>query len=150
MEKPEALLYDRHAYGNGLDIFTFDDYIENGNLEGVKNVLAALFANITYTLESDPFEHYFQSVIYLVFTLLGKLTQCEMHMFSGRIDCKVETKKYIYLFEFKRDETAESALEQIESNEYALSFIADSRKLYRIGVSFDSTTRKLADWKVKE
>ena len=62
----------------------------------------------------------------------------------------METKKYIYLFEFKRDETAESALEQIESNEYALPFIADSRKLYRIGVSFDSKTRKLADWKVKE
>ena len=136
--------------GNGLDIFTLDDHIENGRLNDIKNVLTALFANITYTLESAPFEHYFQTVIYLVFTLLGKLTICEMHTFSGRIDCKVETKNYIYLFEFKRDDTAEAALKQIETKEYDLPFSADQRKLYKIGVAFDSQTRKLVDWKVAE
>ncbi|MCR5609615.1 MAG: PD-(D/E)XK nuclease domain-containing protein, partial [Lachnospiraceae bacterium] len=112
--------------------------------------LISLFANITYTLESDPFEHYFQSIIYMVFTLLGKFAQCEMHTFSGRIDCKVETKNYIYLFEFKRDDTAESALSQIDSKEYALPFITDSRKVYKIGVSFDSKSRKLIEWIVME
>ncbi len=68
--------------GTGLDIFTLDEYVENGQLEDIKNVLVALFANITYTTESDPFEHYFQSVIYLVFTLLGKFTKCELHTYS--------------------------------------------------------------------
>ena len=97
-----------------------------------------------------PFEHYFQSVIYLVFTLLGKYALCEMHTFSGRIDCKVETKDYVYLFEFKRDDTAKAALEQIESKEYTLPFIADTRKVFRIGVSFDSATRKLVGWEVGE
>ena len=136
--------------GNGLDIFTLDEYIEKGQLDKVREVLAALFANITYTSDADPFEHYFQSVIYLVFTLLGKYVICEMHTFSGRIDCKVETRDYIYLFEFKRDESAETALAQIKSREYALPFAADSRKLYIIGVSFDSATRKLTGWKVEE
>lgn len=109
-----------------------------------------MFANITYTLETDPFEHYFQAVIYLVFTLLGKFAQCEMHTCTGRIDCKVETRDYIYLFEFKRDDTAEAALSQIDAKDYALPFKADSRKLYKIGVSIDSASRKLADWKVVE
>ena len=136
--------------GNGLDIFTLDDYIENGQLDSVKDVLTGLFANITYTLETDPFEHYFQAVIYLVFTLLGKFVQCEMHTYTGRVDCRVLTRSYIYLFEFKRDSTAKAALEQIDSKDYALPFAADSRKLYKIGVSFDSKTRKLADWKVAE
>ncbi len=136
--------------GNKLDIFTLDEYIENGQLDQVRNVLTALFANITYSQESDPFEHYFQSVIYLVFTLLGKFSLCELHTYSGRIDCKVETGNYIYLFEFKRDDSAEAALDQIDSKDYALPFIADSRKLYKIGVSFDSASRKLVDWKVRE
>ena len=136
--------------GNGLDIFTLDEYIENGQLDQIRDVLTALFANITYTLDSDPFEHYFQSVIYLVFTLLGKFTECEMHTYTGRIDCRVLTRDYIYLFEFKRDETAEAALKQIDNKDYALPFVADSRKLYKIGVSFDTASRKLVGWEVGE
>ncbi len=134
---------------NGLDIFTLDDYIENGELDEIKNVLTALFANIPYTSADTVFEHYFQTVIHLVFTLLGKYTLCEMHTFSGRIDCRVLTGDYIYLFEFKRDETAEKALQQINDKEYTLPFAADNRKLYKIGVSFDSEKRILSDWKVE-
>ena len=136
--------------GNGLDIFTLDEYVENGQLEEIRDFLSALFANITYTSEADPFEHYFQSVIYVVFTMLGKLTLCEMHTYTGQIDCKVETDHYIYLFEFKRDESAKTALEQIESKDYALSFRSDSRKLYKIGVAFDSESRMLSDWAVAQ
>ena len=135
---------------NGLDIFTLDEHIENGELDEIKNVLTALFANIPYTSADTVFEHYFQTVIYLVFTLLGKYALCEMHTFSGRIDCRVLTSDYIYLFEFKRDETAEKALQQINDKDYTLPFVADSRKLYKIGVSFDSEKRILADWKVEE
>ena len=135
--------------GSGLDIFTLDEYVENGDLDKIKDVLVSLFANITYTIKEDPFEHYFQSVIYLVFTLLGKLTLCEMHTFTGRIDCKVETRDYIYLFEFKRDDTATAALKQIDDKDYALSFSADSRKIYKVGVSFNSESRMLAGWEVK-
>ena len=134
--------------GNKRDIFTLDEYIETGNLDRIRDFLTALFANITYTVEADPFEHYFQTVIYLIFTMLGKFTICEMHTYNGRIDCKVETKDYIYLFEFKRDETAADALRQIDSKDYALPFAADSRKLIKIGVSFDSQTRKLVGWEV--
>ena len=140
----------RATAGNGLDIFTFDEAVENGNLEQIRNVLTGLFANITYTLETDPFEHYFQAVIYLVFTLLGKFCQCEMHTYTGRIDCRVQTRDFIYLIEFKRDDTAQAALAQIDSKDYALPFVADSRKLYKIGVSFDTESRKLKDWAVAE
>ena len=136
--------------GSGIDVFTLRRYINRGDLESIKNVLTALFARITYTTKDDTFEHYFQTVIYLVFTLLGQFAECEMHTFTGRIDCKVETDKFIYLFELKRDESADTALKQIEDKSYALPFIADSRKLFKIGFSFDSEKRMLAEWKVSE
>ena len=150
LESLVSVYVPKASAGNGLDIFSLDTYIENGELDSIRDYLTAMFANITYTVQSDPFEHYFQTVIYLIFTLLGKIVLCEMHTFSGRIDCRVETGNYIYLFEFKRDDTAEAALEQIESREYALPFTADSRKLFKIGVSFDSSSRKLVGWVVSE
>ncbi len=61
---------------------------------------------------------------------------------------RVETPKYIYLFEFKRDVSAQDALKQIDTKEYALPFAADSRTIYKIGVSFDTKTRKLVGWEV--
>ena len=133
--------------GHGLDIFSLNEYIECGQLEKIRDYFTALFASITYTPESDPFENYFQSVIYLVFTLLGKFTQCEMHTYSGRVDCVVETADYIYLFEFKRDDTADAALRQINNKDYSLPFAADPRKLYKIGAAFDSKSRALTEWK---
>ena len=133
-----------------IDVFTLRRYINHGDLDNVRDVLTALFARITYTSKDTPFEHYFQTVIYIVFTLLGQFAECEMHTFSGRIDCKVETNSFIYLFEFKRDKTANEALKQIDDKSYDLPFKADHRKIYIIGVSFDSEKRMLSDWKVIE
>ena len=80
----------------------------------------------------------------------GLSERARLHCHSGRIVCKVETSDYIYLFEFKRDDSAEAALRQIESRDYALPFAADGRKLYKIGVSFDSARRSLEEWRVAE
>ena len=140
---------DECGSGSGKDIFTLKRYVENGDVEGMKNVFTALFASITYTTRETPFEHYFQSVVYITLTLLGKYTTCELHTYSGRIDCTVETKDYVYIIEFKRDDSAEKALKQINDMNYAAPFAADSRKLYKIGVNFDSNTRQMVDWKVE-
>jgi hypothetical protein len=53
------------------------------------------------------------------------------------------------VFEFKVDKPAKEALDQINGKEYAIPFSVDGRKLYKIGVSFSSETRKVAEW-VKE
>lgn len=134
----------------GTDIFTIDEYIENGDIEGVGDIFKALFAGIPYTTDDAPFEHYFQSVIYLVFTLLGRYVHCEVHSVKGRADCIVETTDFVYLFEFKVGKSAQEALTQIEEKGYADAYKADKRKLYKIGVSFDGEKRSLAEWKVVE
>ena len=136
------------AANSGKDIYTLDDCIEAGDTDGVKDILTALFASIPYTTENNPFEHYFQTVIYLVFTLLGKLTKCEVHSSQGRADCILESEDYVYIFEFNLDKSAKEALEQIEEKGYALPYAADERKVIRIGVSFDSKIRNISDWKV--
>ena len=136
--------------GSGKDIITLTEYMESGDLESVKNVFIALFADITYTSADAVFEHYFQMVFYLVFTLLGKFVECERHTSLGRIDCTVKTKSFIYLFEFKSDSSAKEALKQINDKKYADPYASDKRKLYKIGVNFNSETRQLDGWEAEE
>ena len=64
----------------------------------------------------------------------------------GRADCIVETSKYVYIFEFKLDGSAEDAVRQIDGQGYAGPYAADSRKLIRIGASFSSQTGTVSDW----
>ena len=61
-----------------------------------------------------------------------------------------EVLDYVYLFEFKRDGTADEALAQIEDKGYAEPYAADCRRIIRIGVSFDSGNRLRKDWKTIE
>ena len=55
-----------------------------------------------------------------------------------------------YLFEFKLDQSADAALAQIVEKQYALPYAADTRKLFKIGVNYDSAARNLTEWKVAE
>lgn len=132
--------------GRGADVFSLEACLEEGDTEGVRDILTALFAGIPYTTDDAPFEHYFQSVLYLVFTLLGQYVQCEVHSSRGRADCILETERFVYIFEFKVGRSAQEALEQIEEKGYAAPFAADKRQIFRIGVSFDSQKRQLAEW----
>lgn len=61
----------------------------------------------------------------------------------------VETPKYVYIFEFKRDGSALAALEQIEKAGYAREYAADDRTIYEIGCNFSSKTGTIDGWKVK-
>ena len=63
----------------------------------------------------------------------------------GGIDCVVETAKVVYIFEVKRDGTAQEALEQIEEKGYAKEYEADSRQLYKVGCNFSTETGAISD-----
>ncbi|MBP1592723.1 MAG: AAA family ATPase, partial [Oscillospiraceae bacterium] len=136
--------------GSGKDILTLIRYLEEGDTEQIMKVFMGLFAGIPYQSGDDPFEHDFQTVFYITLTLLKQYVICEQHTYTGRIDCVIETDRFVYIFEFKRDRSADDALKQIEDMDYAAPYIADERKLYKIGVNFDSKTRKLVEWKVAE
>lgn len=124
--------------------------LRKGNIESFMTQLAALFAGIPYpenrTLE---YEQEWRNQIFLIFTLLGQNVKCEVHSARGRADSIVETKDYVYIFEFKVDHTADEALAQIEEKGYAAPYLADQRKIFRIGVNFSSEKRNIGEWKVR-
>ena len=66
----------------------------------------------------------------------------------GRADMVVQTRDYVYIMEFKMDQTADAALQQIDEKGYALPFAADPRRVFKIGVSFNSEKRRVDEWKM--
>lgn len=67
---------------------------------------------------------------------------------NGRIDALIQTKKYIYIIEIKTDSTPDEALAQIEEKGYARSFAEDHRKIFKIGVNFSTTSRRIDGCKI--
>ncbi len=122
--------------------------IFDGEPEEMMKNLDAYFAGIPYDLKMDN-ENNFHNAFYILTTLLGIDTKAEVHTSNGRIDLLIETQKYIYIIELKYDASPEQALLQIEEKQYARKFSNDSRKIFKIGVSFSSKSRRIEDWKIE-
>ncbi len=88
-----------------------------------------------------PQENLFQIAFYYLFIGSRLKTVMEDGTIRGRIDISVELKDVVYLFEFKMDESAASAIEQIKERDYARKFRESSRKIYAVGVSISSINR---------
>ena len=121
--------------------------IEDGQAENFMRRLEQFFAGGDYQV-SGKAELYFQNVLFVFFKLLGFYVDVERHTTDGRMDILMQTRDYIYILELKIDQSADVALQQIEDKHYAVPFASDPRKLYKIGVSFSSETRRLASWKI--
>ena len=122
--------------------------VGRGKPDDMLKSLRAYFAGIPYDLKMDN-ENNFHNAFYILVTLIGLDAKAEAHTSDGRIDLLIETPDYVYVIELKYDASADEALRQIEEKEYALQFEADGRKVFRIGVSFSSETRRIEDWKIQ-
>jgi hypothetical protein len=116
-----------------------------GDIEGAMNMLPPFFAAIPYGIQVKD-ERYYQTVVYLVFRMMGLFCQSEVQTADGRIDCVVETKKYVYCFEFKLNGSAEEALKQIDSKNYLLPWRESGKELIKVGVAFDHEKRNIREW----
>ena len=123
--------------------------LKKGDTEHLRALFTSFLAGIPYTMrDKREKERYFHYTFYLIFRLISVYTvYTEKEQSQGRSDCIVETDDYIYIFEFKRDGSADEALAQIEAKSYARPYEGDKRKLYKIGVNFSSETGTVEEWK---
>lgn len=127
---------------DAFDIEQFITDVRTGQPEQFCERLKALYADAPYDM-SEGRENYYQNIVWVVFKLLGFYSHAEYHTSYGRIDLLVESKDYRYVMEFKLDGTAEEALQQIKSKDYALPFTMDRKKTFLIGMNFSKETRNI-------
>ncbi|MDR1120638.1 MAG: ATP-binding protein [Dysgonamonadaceae bacterium] len=133
-----------------FSVIYFLRQLKSADIEGFMTSLKAFFADIPYDdikLEHRD-EQYYQHVFYLLFTLMGQFVQTEVKSSKGRADAIVKTANSIYVFEFKMDDsaTAEDALAQINSKDYAIPYFADHRNLVKVGVEFSQKEKGIKRW----
>jgi hypothetical protein len=136
--------------------------LKTGDVDGFMRRFQTFFSSIPYDIRTrfDAEQHY-QTVFYLVFTLLGQITEAEVRSEYGRADAVVKTEDAIYVFEFKTAAggTVEDALAQIDDKGYLLPYAADGRKLVKVGVVCGGATpggtptdpqrRNITEWKAR-
>ena len=127
----------------------FVQELRKGDIDSFMHRFEAFFADFPYEL-NDKTERHYQVIVYLIFKLMGQFTQAEVHSAKGRADAIVQTPKYVYIFEFKLNGTAEEALRQINDKGYSEPFKGDSRQVMKIGVEFSAETRNVKRWLVEE
>ena len=126
-------------------IFRLPDTLMDGDVEGVIETLRQFLAVIPYDIIKET-ENYYQTAIHLIFTILGFNCRSEVRIAAGRIDALVETKRFVYCFEFKLDKSAAEALAQIDTKEYLLPWNGSGKKLFKVGVDFNHEKRNIGEW----
>jgi len=154
----------------GLWINNFADDLRKGDIEGFMNRMRALFEDMPYPECGRPpkgvkksdfvnaiVEQKVQHVFYLVFTLMGKYVQTEVHNAQGMADAVAVSGNTAYVFEFKiakKPELTAAALEdalaQIDERRYNGPYKASGLRIVRVGAVYELSKRRLAEWKAAE
>ena len=120
--------------------------LEMGRVDDFMRRMETMLSDTDYKIVGDS-ELYFQNAFYLISRMLGFYTEVERETSDGRMDMTVKTKDYVYIFEFKLNGSADTALRQIDAKGYATPFALDSRKLIKVGVNFSLEKRCIDEWK---
>ena len=111
---------NREMTGSGF-VAQFFAAMYHHDIDKALNLMQSYLSGIPYDLENKSEKH-FQTIIYLIFSLLGYYTQAEVKSAIGRADAVCWTKDRIYVFEFKVDGSAEGALRQIDEKGYMIPY----------------------------
>ena len=128
------------------------DFLEklyDGDVNGAMERLKAYLAGISNRL-SNKNERDFQTMFYLIFNLMGAHMRVEEDSAVGRADAVVHMPEAVYVFELKYDGSAEEAVRQIDEKGYLIPYSAEGKRLFKIGVNYDSSRRTIGEWIVKE
>ncbi|MDR1655835.1 MAG: ATP-binding protein [Treponema sp.] len=133
---------------NDLNVWTFIKALRSGDADAFLTQLKAFFSGVPYDLYFGKGEKYYQTIFYLVFTLLGQFAESEVRSAAGRADAVVKMKDAVYVFEFKLDTggTAEDALRQIDDKGYLIPYSPGGRAVVKAGVVFDAGKQTLGEW----
>ena len=119
--------------------------LENCELDKLQSFLNSIFKSIPYEVWQKENEHFYHAIIHLTFRLLGIYVETQVQTSDGRIDSIVQTQKYVYAFEFKLNESAEKALQQVKDKRYLEPYLHHGKSCIGIGVNFSKEDKKVQE-----
>jgi hypothetical protein len=77
---------------------------------------------------------------------LGIYVQSEVYTSDGRMDSVVTTATHIFILEFKINQSAQVALDQIKRKDYAAKFALENKEVIGIGINFSNVIKGVDDF----
>ena len=109
-------------------------------------LMRSFISSIPYNAERQDEAHY-KTIFYLIFRIASEFcVRTEECSAAGRCDALIETEDAVFLFEFKFEGSAESALRQIDDKGYAIPYESGEKAVIKIGANFDKSRRTLDRW----
>jgi len=147
-------LYD-HLVGNADTIqkeqfVHLHEHLARGDYEQFIATANAILCAIAYPHIAGQDEHFYHTVFYLMLSASGVLVRTEALNAHGRMDMAVEFKDKVYVIELKCNQSAEEAIRQIHEKRYHESYLHSGRRIYLVGINFDTQARAITDWRVVE
>lgn len=123
--------------------------LQQNDLERVMQVINTAFSDIPSDLWKGATELHYHALVHLTFSLLGNYLKSEVNSSLGRCDAIVQTATHIYAFEFKLEQSAATAIQQIIDKNYLGPYQLDSRQKVAVGINFTREKRGVEgfDWK---
>ena len=95
-------------------------------------------------------EGFYEYTLYLIFSMLNVYVRTQVKVSKGRADIVVWMPDAIYVLELKVNDTAASALKQINDKNYAAPYQTDGRKVVKVGIQFSPEQMTISDWMIEE
>lgn len=125
----------------------YDQFIE---------LIKSVYAGIPYSIvpkDTAKYEQYYHTLFYLIVNLM---VDNEMDIYpelitsSGRIDMVIEVPGNVYIIEFKCNQDANTAVNQIKDKRYAEQYKIKNKNIKFIGINFNTNSRNIDEWKLAE
>ncbi len=125
-------------------------YLAQEDLEQFIATTNAILTAIPYTQFQQQGEAYYHTVFYLMVAASGVLVHTESLSSRGRMDMAVEFKDKVYVIELKCNQPAAHAIAQIREKRYHEKYLQSGRKIFLLGINFDTAQQAITDWKIEE
>jgi hypothetical protein len=131
----------------GRTIGDLRDALLQNDLKRVQVILNAILADLPTEVFQNQSEGLYHGLIHVLFSYLGIYVQSEVHSSQGRADAVVQTPDRIFVFEFKFNQSAEAAIDQIFEKKYADKYLTSGKQITGVGINFSTSTRGINEWK---
>ena len=135
----------------------FYAHLLHHDVEDALKCLQSYFASIPYLdfgeKELDDiakYEAYYEVLTYVVFSIFNYRTFTQVKVARGRTDVVVFMRDAVYVMELKMRGSAQEALAQINSKDYAIPYQADGKPVVKIGIAFSKETKTVSDWIIEQ
>ncbi|HHJ51446.1 MAG TPA: AAA family ATPase, partial [Phaeodactylibacter sp.] len=121
--------------------------LQTEDFELLKNTLNEILYNIPYRLYENK-ERVYHLLIHIFFDYIGLDIHSEVNTARGRADVLVELDDKVYAIEFKIDQSAQEALNQIKERGYLDKYRSSGKKLIAMGINFSTEKREVEEFAV--